>query len=132
MGGQEATQPSDGHQPDALHTASLSTGAAGAGAREPVNSGKRGEEGALPASLLLSRHAPLAAPPRIAALLVALMIVWATLGHRFAASTRFVGEGSAACLLGLAVGLLLVVARRLFHPEVLQGMLSFDPANFFV
>jgi formate-dependent nitrite reductase membrane component NrfD len=60
------------------------------------------------------------------------MIVWATLGHRFAASTRFVGEGSAACLLGLVVGLLLLVARHLFHPQVLQSMLSFDPANFFV
>ena len=60
------------------------------------------------------------------------MIVWATLGHRFAASTRFAGEGSAACLLGLLVGVLLVVARRLFHPNVLQAMLSFDPANFFV
>ena len=67
-----------------------------------------------------------------AALLVALMIVWATLGHRFAASTRFAGEGSTACLLGLAVGLLLLVARKLFHPGVLQSMLSFDPANFFV
>jgi hypothetical protein len=125
MGGQEATQPSEGHEPDALHTASLSTGAAGARDREPVNnnSGRA-------ASLLLIRHAPLAAAPRLAALLVALMIVWATLGHRVAASSRFVGEGSAACLLGLAVGLLLVVARRLFHPEVLQGLLSFDPANF--
>ena len=60
------------------------------------------------------------------------MIVWATLGHRFAASTRFAGEGSAACLLGLLVGVLLVVARRFFHPNVLQAMLSFDPANFFV
>lgn len=66
------------------------------------------------------------------ALMVALMIVWSTLGHRFAASTRFAGEGSAACLLGLLVGLVLVVARKLFHPEVLQSMLSFDPSSFFV
>lgn len=64
--------------------------------------------------------------------MVALMIVWSTLGHRFAASTRFAGEGSAACLLGLLVGLVLVVARKLFHPEVLQSMLSFDPSSFFV
>lgn len=81
----------EGHTPDILHAASLST-----------------------------------------ALLVALMIVWSTLGHRFAASTQFAGEGSAACLLGLFVGALLVVARKLFHPEVLQSMLSFDAANFFV
>lgn len=67
-----------------------------------------------------------------AALLVALMIVWATLGHRFASNTRFAGEGSTACLLGLVVGLVLLLARPLFHPEVLQSMLSFDPANFFV
>lgn len=60
------------------------------------------------------------------------MILWTTLGHRFAASTRFCGEGSAACLLGLLVGLVCIVARRLFHPEILQDMLSFDPANFFV
>lgn len=63
---------------------------------------------------------------------MALMIVWATLGHRFAASTQFAGEGSAACLLGLVVGVFLIVARKFFHPEVLQNMLSFDPANFFV
>lgn len=73
-----------------------------------------------------------AAIPLCAALMVALMIVWSTLGHRFAASTRFAGEGSAACLLGLVVGLVLVVARKLFHPEVLQSMLSFDPSSFFV
>ncbi|PRW60759.1 Na+ H+ antiporter [Chlorella sorokiniana] len=66
------------------------------------------------------------------ALMMALMIVWATLGHRFANSTRFAGEGSAACLLGLVVGAVLLVARHLFHPEVLQSMLSFDAANFFV
>ncbi|KAL4856839.1 Peptidyl-prolyl cis-trans isomerase [Chlorella vulgaris] len=66
------------------------------------------------------------------ALLVALMIVWATLGHRFASNTRFAGEGSTACLLGLVVGLVLLLARPLFHPDVLQSMLSFDPANFFV
>jgi hypothetical protein len=60
------------------------------------------------------------------------MIVWATLGHRFASNTRFAGEASTACLLGLAVGFLLLVLRRLFHPQVLQSMLSFDPANFFV
>ena len=77
--------------------------------------------------------APTSPPPtRAAATLVALLILWTTLGHRFAAKSRFVGEGSAACLLGLLVGLLFVVARRLFHPEVLQSMLSFDPANFFV
>ncbi|KAI7845128.1 hypothetical protein COHA_001333 [Chlorella ohadii] len=64
--------------------------------------------------------------------MMALMIVWATLGHRFANSTRFAGEGSAACLLGLVVGAVLLVARHLFHPEVLQSMLSFDAANFFV
>lgn len=75
----------------------------------------------------LARHATL-----FAALMMALMIVWATLGHRFANSTRFAGEGSAACLLGLVVGAVLLVARPLFHPEVLQSMLSFDAANFFV
>lgn len=66
------------------------------------------------------------------AVLVVLMIAWITLGHKFAASTKFAGEGSAACLLGLAVGAILVVARKLFHPEMLQSMLSFDPANFFM
>lgn len=64
--------------------------------------------------------------------MMTLMIIWATLGHRFAGWTRFAGEGSAACLLGLVVGAVLLVARSLFHPELLQDMLSFDPANFFV
>ena len=64
--------------------------------------------------------------------MMTLMIVWATLGHRFANWTRFAGEGSAACLLGLVVGAVVLLARKLFHPEVLQDMLSFDPANFFV
>lgn len=64
--------------------------------------------------------------------LVILMIAWITLGHKFAASTKFAGEGSAACLLGLAVGAALFVSRQLFHPKMLQNMLSFDPANFFM
>ena len=138
--GQAAQQSEGAHQPDALHTASLSTGAATPARSTAAGAGgardgqpNRGVSATPQVSLLPTRcAAPLLSPPRLAALLVALMIVWATLGHRFAASTRYVGEGSAACLLGLAVGLLLVVARRLFHPEVLQGMLSFDPANFFV
>ena len=47
-------------------------------------------------------------------------------------STKFAGEGSAACLLGLLVGAALLLARRLFPVEVLQEMLEFTPENFFV
>lgn len=136
MSGGEGT-PS-GHEPDPLHTANLSTG-------EGVGRG-RPRRGAAhpPAAAAVNERAPAlagrASPAALArlpctpptALMMALMIVWATLGHRFANSTRFAGEGSAACLLGLVVGAVLLVARHLFHPEVLQSMLSFDAANFFV
>lgn len=124
-------EAAEGHEPDALHTASLSTGplAAVAPPVKPILPRRH-----LP-MLLRIRPAP-CLPPHLtamcAALLVTLMIIWSTLGHRFAASTRFAGDGSTACLLGLVVGLLMVVARKLFHPGVLQSMLSFDPANFFV
>ena len=67
-----------------------------------------------------------------AAVLVLLMVVWTTLGHKASASSRFLGEGSSACLLGLAVGAALFVTRKLFHPDFLQDMLSFDPSSFFV
>lgn len=118
----------DHEQPDALHAASLSTGARPVRRAPPRST-------AVGAACRRRPHPRRPRPTALippAALLVALMIVWATLGHRFAGSTRFAGEGSAACLLGLAVGALCVVARKLFHPEVLQNMLSFDPANFFV
>ena len=75
---------------------------------------------------------PCLLPPPPTAVLVMLMIVWTTLGHKASASTKFLGEGSSACMLGLAVGAALFVARKLFHPDMLQDMLSFDPSSFFV
>ncbi len=94
------------------------------------------------------------------ALLVAVMIAWSTLGHKLAGRwaafiwpaspglrqaqqglpapwtancrSKLLGEGSAACLMGLAAGLVLLVFEKLFHPEVLQAILQFDPENFFM
>jgi hypothetical protein len=34
--------------------------------------------------------------------------------------------------MGLAAGLVLLVSEKLFHPEVLQAILQFDPENFFM
>ena len=46
--------------------------------------------------------------------------------------SKLVGEGSAACLMGLAVGLLLLVSQKLIHEEILQAILQFDVENFFM
>ena len=41
------------------------------------------------------------------------------------------GEGSAACAMGLFTGLVILIAQRSFTEEVLHQLLTFNPADFF-
>eukprot|EP00884_Botryococcus_braunii_P001728 jgi/Botrbrau1/11556/Bobra.60_1s0010.1 len=66
-------------------------------------------------------------------MMVFAMIVWMTLGHKLAHSTKFVGEGMSAALTGLAMGFILLTLRgSMLSPKVTQQLLTFDHSNFFV
>lgn len=45
---------------------------------------------------------------------------------------RYLSEGSAACLLGLATALFLLAFRRHVLSGVITALLQFDSANFFM
>ena len=45
--------------------------------------------------------------------------------------TKYMGEGSAACALGLMTGLGILITQRYFTEEVLHKLLTFNPADFF-
>lgn len=62
------------------------------------------------------------------------LVLWLTAGHALAARSRFLGDGSAAALTGLAVGgcLLLARAASLLSPAVTAALLTFDASSFFV
>ncbi|KAI8467124.1 MAG: putative sodium/hydrogen exchanger, partial [Monoraphidium minutum] len=66
-------------------------------------------------------------------LLVLLVILWSLAGHRVARRSRYLTEGSAACLLGLATGLGLLAAHGSggVGREVARRMLAFDAGGFF-
>ena len=41
------------------------------------------------------------------------------------------GEGSAACAMGLITGLAILITQSYFSEEVLHQLLTFNPADFF-
>ena len=57
---------------------------------------------------------------------MALVLVYSLLGHRFVTKSKYFTEGSAACALGLATGLLLLAFSSHFN-----HLLVFDAAAFF-
>lgn len=64
-------------------------------------------------------------------LMVLMMILYASLGHKIAARTKYVGEGSAACMLGLFTGLVVLTMQRYLTESSLHQLLTFNPADFF-
>jgi NhaP-type Na+/H+ or K+/H+ antiporter len=62
------------------------------------------------------------------------LVIWLTAGHSLSARSRYLGDGSAAALTGLAVGgcLLLARAASLLSPAVTAALLTFDASSFFV
>jgi len=61
--------------------------------------------------------------------LVLLVLVWSMLGPKIAQRTPHLTEGSAACLLGLTTGLVLLVFSS--HSGVAERMLEFNAGGFF-
>ncbi len=45
--------------------------------------------------------------------------------------TKYVGEGSAACMLGLFTGLVVLTMQRYLTESSLHQLLTFNPADFF-
>ena len=41
------------------------------------------------------------------------------------------GEGSAACLLGLITGLIILISQKFYSTERMHELLTFNPAGFF-
>lgn len=48
-----------------------------------------------------------------------------------ACRTKYVGEGSAACMLGLCTGLVILMLQRYLTEDSLHQLLTFNPADFF-
>lgn len=71
--------------------------------------------------------------PLIAGLMVFLLVLWSSVGHMVVSRTKYLGEGSCACALGLISGALLLLLRRVtgIHEEALRQLLTFNPADFF-
>lgn len=45
--------------------------------------------------------------------------------------TKYVGEGSAACMLGLFTGVVVLMLQRYLTEDSLHQLLTFNPADFF-
>lgn len=65
--------------------------------------------------------------------MVLLLVLWSSLGHMAVSRTKYLGEGSCACALGLLAGALLLLLRRAtgVDREALRQLLTFNPADFF-
>lgn len=65
--------------------------------------------------------------------LVLLVIIWSLLGHKAAARSQHLMEGSAACLLGLATGVVLLTVHISGSrgAEVAARLLEFNAGSFF-
>ena len=68
-----------------------------------------------------------------AGLMVFLLLAWASVGHKAASRSRYLGEGSVACAMGLGTGLALLMVQRFtaMDQEALRQLLTFNPADFF-
>lgn len=66
-------------------------------------------------------------------LMVLLLVLWSSLGHMAVQRTKYLGEGSCACAMGLLSGFLLLIVRRATNidQEALRQLLTFNPADFF-
>ncbi|KAK9850077.1 hypothetical protein WJX84_003336 [Apatococcus fuscideae] len=64
-------------------------------------------------------------------LMVLLIVLWSSFGHKLAASSKYIGEGSAACGMGLLTGLIVVISQRYLSAESVHQLLTFNPADFF-
>lgn len=113
-----------------------------------ITSASTGAHGRLPAQLIALRRpllhctppgspksSQILAPPfhRCAGVLVLLVIIWTLGGHRVVARTQYLTEGSAACLLGLATGLVLLAARAGGGggAALADRLLEFNAGSFF-
>lgn len=45
--------------------------------------------------------------------------------------TKYLGEWSAACILGLLTGLVILIMQRYMSADVVHQLLTFNPADFF-
>lgn len=65
--------------------------------------------------------------------MVFLLVVWASIGHKLASRSRYLGEGSVACGMGLAAGTILLIFQHFtsLDKEALRQLLTFNPADFF-
>eukprot|EP01025_Chloroclados_australasicus_P048533 TRINITY_DN5501_c0_g1_i6.p2 TRINITY_DN5501_c0_g1~~TRINITY_DN5501_c0_g1_i6.p2 ORF type:complete len:287 (-),score=36.04 TRINITY_DN5501_c0_g1_i6:20-880(-) len=64
-------------------------------------------------------------------ILILLLVLWTTIGYSVAQRSKFIGEGSAAAILGLGAGLIIVIAHNQMEKNVVRELLVFDSAQFF-
>ena len=51
--------------------------------------------------------------------------------HTVLCRTKYVGEGSAACMFGLIMGLIILVLQNQFSADAIHQLLTFNPIDFF-
>ncbi|KAK9825253.1 hypothetical protein WJX74_003416 [Apatococcus lobatus] len=64
-------------------------------------------------------------------LMVLLIVLWSSFGHKVAATSKYIGEGSVACGMGLLTGLIVIILQRYLSAESVHQLLTFNPADFF-
>eukprot|EP00884_Botryococcus_braunii_P015756 jgi/Botrbrau1/2864/Bobra.0036s0009.1 len=64
-------------------------------------------------------------------ILVLLMVLWSSVGHQIAARTKYIGDASTACAMGLFTGLAVLVLQRYISADAVHQLLTFNPAEFF-
>lgn len=66
-----------------------------------------------------------------AGVLVFLLAVWTIAGHNISQRTKYLGEGSTACIMGLVTGALLLAFHHYINKGVIHELLVFNSATFF-
>ena len=54
-------------------------------------------------------------------------VSWECMVHR----TKYLGDWSAACILGLLTGLAILIMQRYMSADAVHQLLTFNPADFF-
>ncbi|KAK9803320.1 hypothetical protein WJX73_001939 [Symbiochloris irregularis] len=67
-----------------------------------------------------------------ASLMVLLIVLWSSCGHMLASRTKYLGEGSAACGMGLIMGVFILIIQKYLSEDAVHNLLTFNPADFFV